>query len=126
MEKCYPIFSNFGIINSWRAHIRHVLIGDAKTVDYPGKPTVLDANKMPYGVVIRIGNGDPITFHTTVNSVEETMIMMGQVKWICYGVIIYEDIFKRERKTWFCWEYRPELRLRGFYISDNQELNDYT
>ena len=28
MEKCYPVFSDFGIINSWRAHAMKILEKD--------------------------------------------------------------------------------------------------
>jgi hypothetical protein len=41
----------------------------------------------------------------------------------CCGKVIYKDIMKNERMTWFCWEYN---RNKSFLRADNEEMNDYT
>jgi len=106
------------------AIIRKVFVLPDKVIVYPTSVDIGDF-KIPEGIVVSSREDKKSGVISIITSAEEIKkIREGTLKLICYGCIIYEDILRKERRTYFCWEYNESIG--GFYISGNKELNYYT
>lgn len=106
------------------AIIRKVFVLADKLIVYPISIDIGDF-KIPEGIIVSSREDKKSGVISIMTSAEEIKkIREGTLKLICYGCIIYEDILRKERRTYFCWEYNKSLER--FYISDNKELNYYT
>ena len=76
----------------------------------------------PAGTVV-IGADDkrivPATIQT--NAVEMKSVEAYTDRLVCYGVIRYEDVFRKSHETGFCWEYQD--RVKDFYPAKDHERN---
>jgi len=77
---------------------------------------------IPAGTVV-IGADDkrivPATIQT--NAVEMKSVEAYTDRLVCYGVIRYEDVFRKSHETGFCWEYQD--RVKDFYPAKDHERN---
>ncbi|MCX5830535.1 MAG: hypothetical protein NT140_01340 [Deltaproteobacteria bacterium] len=82
-------------------------------IDLPDGCIIKSADPEPYPIRHRSYAAPP---GITANNFIETIIL-------CYGCIVYEDIFGKTHETGFCYEFKPTYTAGRFRISQNTELN---
>lgn len=80
----------------------------------------------PGGVIISAGADKSFNTERTMGLSDAINAEGANTKLICYGRIGYKDYFKRTHHTKFCWEFQNRISERGFFLSNNKDLNDYT
>lgn len=115
-------FSNHGktpaILRKFRAITYAAGLNTNPTMGAIGEVTI------PPGLVVGAGKSHPLNMNRLITKDDFANIKHANMKLFCVGLVEYDTVVIKDRRTVFCWEY---LALRGrFEISPNHELNDYT
>lgn len=99
-----------------------------KESEYPTKEAVRGKLEIsvPTGVIIEGDGTEPFSCGGAIGPSIMTESDFIQATILCYGYVIYEDIFGKSHETGFCYEFKPIYLEGRFHISNNKELNYYT
>ena len=99
-----------------------------KESEYPTRDAVRGKLEivLPKGVIIKSDGMEKISCGQVIGPSIITEKEFRQSTILCYGYIIYEDIFGKSHETGFCYEFKPIYSEGQFHISQNRELNYHT
>jgi len=99
-----------------------------KESEYPTREVVRGKSEIvfPKGVIITSDGTENFSCGEIIGPSIMTESDFIQATILCYGYVIYEDIFGKSHETGFCYEFKPIYLEGRFYISNNKELNYYT
>ena len=99
-----------------------------KESEYPTKEAVRGKLEIsvPKGVIIKSDGTENFSCGGAIGPSIMTESEFIQATILCYGYVIYEDIFGKSHETGFCYEFKPIYLEGRFHISNNKELNYYT
>jgi hypothetical protein len=99
-----------------------------KESEYPTKEAIRGKLEIafPSGVIIKSDEREEIFCGEVLGPSIMTESKFSQSTILCYGYIIYEDIFGKSHETGFCYEFKPTYSDGRFRISQNRELNYHT
>lgn len=99
-----------------------------KESEYPTREAVRGKSEIvfPKGVIIKSDGTEIFSCGEVIGPSIMTESEFSQSTILCYGYVIYEDIFGKSHETGFCYEFKPIYLEGRFHISNNKELNYHT
>ena len=99
-----------------------------KESEYPTREAVRGKLEIvfPKGVIIKGDGTEKFSCGEVIGPSKMTESEFSQSTILCYGYIIYEDVFGKSHETGFCYEFKPSYSEGRFHISQNRELNYHT
>ncbi|MCX5847744.1 MAG: hypothetical protein NTW12_15545 [Deltaproteobacteria bacterium] len=99
-----------------------------KKSEYPTREVVRGKSEIvfPKGVIITSDGTENFSCGEVIGPSIMTESDFIQATILCYGYVIYEDIFGKSHETGFCYEFKPIYLEGRFHISNNKDLNYYT
>lgn len=115
----FPVFVNTGKTPAIVTGIR-LRIGEAIE---PPIPQTAELRRMPQGAYIGANQPWP-RGKVALTLAQHQAVVAKTAKVFLYGEIIYTDIFKKERRTWFCRTWNGKQFVLGDLTSE--DLNGFT